>query len=76
MHISFKTARTHDQPAAVTISLAGKGRQLRNLVTGQVLAGQAPPPIKTPFGPPRPQPPASEFHLIVQPHSFVAFAEE
>ncbi len=65
-----------DHPAAVTVSLAGTGRHLRNLLTGQVLAGQAPPPIKTPFGRPLPPPPATEFHIAVQPHSFAAFAEQ
>ncbi|HEX8712058.1 MAG TPA: hypothetical protein VF730_09315 [Terracidiphilus sp.] len=65
-----------DHPAAVTVSLAGTGHHLRNLVTGQVLNGQAPPPIKTPFGRALPQPAATEFHITVQPHSFLAFAEE
>ena len=65
-----------DHPAAVTISLPGAGRHLRNLTTGQVMTGQSPPPIKTPFGRVRPQAPASEFHITVQPHSFVPFAEE
>ena len=65
-----------DRPATVTISLAGAGHHLRNLVTGQELTGQAPPPIETPFGRPLPQPPVTEFKIAVQPHSFVAFAEE
>jgi hypothetical protein len=73
---TFVTQSFLDRPAAVTVSLAGAGHHLRNLVTGQVLTGQAPPPIKTPFGRPLPQSAATEFHLTVQPHSFVAFAEE
>jgi hypothetical protein len=73
---TFVTESFLDHPAAVTVSLAGTGHHLRNLVTGEVLTGQEPPPIKTPFGRPLPQAPATEFHLTVQPHSFVAFAEE
>ncbi len=73
---TFVTESFLDHPAAVTISLAGTDHHLRNLVTGQTLAGQQPPPIKTPFVHPMPQPPATEFRLTVQPHSFVAFAAE
>ena len=73
---TFVTESFLDHPAAVTVTLDGTGHHLRNLATGQVLAGQAPPPIKTPFGRPLPQPPATEFHITMQPHSFVAFAEE
>jgi hypothetical protein len=73
---TFVTQSFLDHPAAVTVSLAGSGHHLRNLVTGEVLTGQEPTPIKTPFGRPRPQDTATEFLLTVQPHSFVAFAEE
>lgn len=73
---TFVTESFLDHPAAVTVSLAGTGHHLRNLVTGEVLAGQTPAAIKTPFGRPLPQPPATEFHIAVPPHSFVAFAEE
>lgn len=73
---TFVTESFLDHPAAITVSLAGTGHRLRNLITGQVLTGQAPPPIKTPFGRALPQPAATEFHIMVQPHSFLAFAEE
>ncbi|MDE3201884.1 MAG: hypothetical protein KGN79_13295 [Acidobacteriota bacterium] len=73
---SFVAESFRDHPANVVISLPGAGHHLRNLATGAVINGQAPPPIKTPFGPPVPQPPATEFHITVQPHSFVAFAAE
>lgn len=73
---TFVTESFLDHPAAVTVSLAGTGHHLRNLVTGQVLTGEAPAPVKTPFGRLLPQAPASLFHITVQPHSFVAFAEE
>jgi hypothetical protein len=73
---TFVTESFLDHPAAVTVSLAGTGHHLRNLITGQVLTGQAPPPIQTPFGRVLPQPAATEFHITVQPHSFLAFAEE
>jgi hypothetical protein len=73
---TFVTESFLDHPAEVTVSLAGAGRHLRNLVTGETLTGQDPPAIKSPFGRPIPLPPATEFHLTVQPHSFLAFAEE
>ena len=66
-----------DHTAAVTVSLAGADRHLRNLVTGEVLTGQTPPPpIAAPHSRSLPQPPATEFHFTVEPHSFQAFAEE
>ncbi len=73
---TFVTESFLDQPTPVTISLPGTGRHLRNLATGAAITGQAPAPITTPFGRPRPQPQVTEFHITVQPHSFVAFAEE
>ena len=64
-----------DHPATVTVSLAGAGRHLHNLTTGEAIAGQAPPPVKTPFGRVAATPPATEFHITLQPHSFAAFGE-
>ena len=73
---TFVTESFRSEPAAVTVTLDGVGHKLRNLATGQVLTGLQPPPIKTPFGRALPQPPATEFHITVEPHSFMAFAEE
>ncbi len=73
---TFVTESFLDHPADVTVKLNGAGHHLRNIATGKVLNGEAPPPIKTPFGPSVPRPPATEFHFTIQPHSFVAFAEE
>jgi hypothetical protein len=73
---SFVAESFLDHPAAVTVSLAGTDRHLRNLVTGELLTGQAPPPATVPFGRPPAPPPATEFQITVQPHSFQAFAEE
>ena len=71
---SFATESFLDHPAQVTITLPGTGRQIRNLATGQQMTGQAPPPIITPFGRHIPAASESQFHITVQPHSFVAFA--
>ncbi len=73
---TFVTESFLDHPAQVTITLAGTGHHMRNLATGQQITGQAPPPIVTPIGRHIPQPPESQFHITVEPHSFVAFAEE
>ena len=73
---SFVTESFLDHPADVTITLPGTGRHIRNLATGQQMTGQAPPPVTTPFGRRMPQPSESQFHITVEPHSFVAFAAE
>jgi len=73
---SVKMHPRHEMLELVVVDGQARGIVCRNLVTGQVLDGQAPPPIKTPFGRALPQPAATEFHITVQPHSFLAFAEE
>ncbi|HUV69104.1 MAG TPA: hypothetical protein VMW15_05535 [Terracidiphilus sp.] len=73
---TFVAESFRNTPAQITVSLPGTGRHLRNLTTGQLVTGQTPPPIKTPFGRPIPQPPTTEFHFTVQPHSFIALAEQ
>lgn len=73
---TFVTESFLDHPAAVTVTVQGSGRRLRNLATGDVLEGTAPAPAKTPMGRAVTQPAAAEFHITVEPHSFAAFAEE
>jgi len=64
-----------DQPAPVTISLPGTGKRLRNLASGEVVEGQAPPVVSNPRRQETP-PARTEFHINVAPHSFLAFTEE
>jgi hypothetical protein len=63
-----------DTPAPVTVSVLGTMTKLRNLTTGELLSATPPPP--TNVRRPRHQPLHTEFHIDIQPHSFVAFAEE
>jgi hypothetical protein len=65
-----------DAPTTVTVTLAGTGKKLRNLETGEVLPGEAPAPIHTPFGTFPVREPETVFHLALPPHSFAGFAEE
>ena len=72
---TFVVESYRDQPAPVTVSLPGSEKRLRNLATGEVLEGKAPAPVNTPRKH-QEQTASTEFHITVQPHSFVAFAEE
>ncbi len=64
-----------DHETDVKISVAGGPVRLRNLVTGEVLSGQVPPPanfwLRRPGGEKR-----TEFHMPVLPHSYLVFAAE
>lgn len=64
-----------DKPAKVTLSTLGPFKRLRNLATGEVVEGKAPAPARGYWRMPETQQ-RMEFSVDVQPHSFVAFAEE
>jgi len=66
-----------DQATDVTVSITGGIAKIANLETGDVVAGQAPAPrrgyggrVMRDTGPAR-----MEFHLTVDPHSYIAFSE-
>ena len=64
-----------DQETDVKVSVAGGFTKLRNLVTGEVLPGEAPPPPNPwHFGPEEQK--RTSFHLHVLPHSYLAFSAE
>jgi hypothetical protein len=63
-----------DAPAQVTVSTLGSARHLRNLATGQVIDALLP-DAKEP-GRAAGSPERAAFEITVEPHSFVAFAEE
>jgi hypothetical protein len=65
-----------DAPTTVTVTLAGTGRKLRNLATGETVTGEAPAPMHTPFGVFRVRTPETVFKIPLPPHSFAGFAEE
>jgi len=65
-----------DTPAQITISVLGTLSKLRNLATGELLAAAPQTPAPTNVRHPRRQPLHTEFLVNMQPHSFVAFAEE
>jgi hypothetical protein len=64
-----------DQPVQVTVTALGSFAKARNLASGETVEG------KTPVSPRRwrrepPEPPKTEFHIEIAPHSFAAFSEE
>jgi hypothetical protein len=60
-----------DKDASVTVSTTGGFSTLKNLATGDTVAGEAPAdhPRRISFGPPR-----TTFRLTVKPHSYLVFA--
>jgi hypothetical protein len=67
---SFVVESFLDAPTPVTISTLGPATKLRNIATGEVIEGK---PVENRFarGPQR-----IAFHVDLQPHSFIAFAQE
>jgi hypothetical protein len=68
---SFVVESFLDKPAEVTVSTLGQTTHLRNLASGEELAGKV-----TEAGRGQRRGRSMEFHFTVQPHSFVAFGEE
>lgn len=75
---SFVVESFRDAPVSIRVVVAGAGKQIRNLVTNEVVAASTVPEPKiagfhnsAPPGPPR-----SSFALTVLPHSYAAFAVE
>jgi hypothetical protein len=68
---SFVVESFLDKPAEVTVSTLGQTTHLRNLASGEELAGKV-----TEAGHGQRRGRSMEFHFTVQPHSFVAFGEE
>ncbi|MGH9615397.1 MAG: hypothetical protein ACRD28_01565 [Acidobacteriaceae bacterium] len=69
----FVVESFRDSPVNVTVSVLGRHSQLRNIVTGAMIAGEP-----TPMRPQGQMPLASErtsFKLTIMPHSYVALAE-
>jgi hypothetical protein len=64
-----------DTPTQVTVSTPSASGRLRNLATDELVDGKVP---ASPTNQRRraPQPPHTEFHIELLPHSFAAFAEE
>ncbi len=85
---TFVVESFRDAPVPIRVSVAGAGKQLRNLVTGEVVAASAPPAPPmigrrrfAPAGPPHSSfaltiLPHSSFALTILPHSYLAFAVE
>jgi hypothetical protein len=64
-------------PVKVTVTTLGAFTRLRNLATGEVIQAQPSTASNNPAAPPtRPIGPHKQFQIEVQPHSFVAFAQE
>jgi hypothetical protein len=61
------------ETSAVQLVLAERFTQLIDLVTGEVITGEMPQEIKTPFGSFNPKPGKRLFQAEVKPHSFRAF---
>ncbi|HKE95365.1 MAG TPA: hypothetical protein VKB34_13720, partial [Povalibacter sp.] len=71
---TFIVQSFRDQQAAVTVSLAGSGAKLRNLVSGEIIPTSTPAPPATRRGTvPEPR---SEATVQLQPHSYQVFAIE
>jgi hypothetical protein len=63
-----------DKPADVTVSTLGPATHLRNLATGESVQGKSGVSRSIAQMPSTPQ--RTEFHITIEPHSFIAFAEE
>lgn len=62
-----------DQKTDATVAITNGVSKIKNLVTGEILSGETPPPPRWPrvsFGPQR-----TNFHLTLEPHSYAAFSE-
>ena len=68
---SFVVESYLDESEQVIVSTAGPATHLRNLATGAVIEGKPAPNPRHGRAPQR-----TEFHISVDPHSFIAFAEE
>ena len=64
-----------DQETDVKVSVAGGFTKLRNVVTGEIIAGQTPPP-PGPWLRGTDAEKRTVFHLSVLPHSYLVFAAE
>jgi hypothetical protein len=75
---TFVVESYRDAPVSIRISTAGADKQIRNLVTNEVVSASASPkPTITGFHNSAPAgPPRSSFALTVLPHSYEAFAVE
>ena len=62
------------ESAKVKVAALGLGQKLRDLISGEVLTGQAPAPPKNPWEPPAE--PRTTFEVSLAPHSYRAFALE
>jgi hypothetical protein len=75
---TFVVESFRDAPLSIRVSVAGAGKQIRNLVTNEVVTASAPPFPTTKgfrhFAPPGP--PQSSFEISLLPHSYEAFAVE
>ena len=72
---TFVVESFRDKPAKVTLSTLGPYKHLRNLASGELVEGKAPAPFRDYWRMPETVQ-RMEFHVDVNPHSFVAFAEE
>ena len=68
---SFVVESFLDEPTRVTVSTPGPPAKLRNLATGEVIEGKLAAVRPRSHAKPR-----MEFQITIQPHSFVAFAQE
>ncbi|MGA8742780.1 MAG: hypothetical protein WB561_16455 [Terracidiphilus sp.] len=68
---SFVIESFLDAPADITVSILDQASHLRNLATGEEIEGK----VATASRGSR-RAPHVEFHITIQPHSFLAFAEE
>ncbi len=75
---TFVVESFRDAPVSIRVSVAGAGKQIRNLATDEVVTASAPPETKiTGFHNSAPQgAPESSFELTVLPHSYEGFAVE
>ncbi len=75
---TFVVQSFRDAPVQIRVSMAGAGKRIRNLVTGDVVTASAPPETKIRgfHNSAPPGPPQSSFTLTVLPHSYAAFAVE
>jgi len=62
-----------DNKIDMTVAITDGVSKIKNLVTGEVITGETPPPPNRPrisFGPQR-----TNFHITLEPHTYAAFAE-
>jgi hypothetical protein len=73
---TFVVESYRDEPTQVTVTVPGASAKLRNLVTGETISATPQAPSPANIRHPRRESEHSDFLININPHSFMAFAEQ